>query len=238
MHVFEKETQLYEALSSFFIRKAESHPGDYYVALSGGNTPKTWFDYLAGHKKGWAGWSKIHFFWGDERCVPPDSDESNYGMAKRHLFDEIESISSRKVHRIRGELDPVAAAELYRDELYTCVPAAHGAPKFDLVLLGLGTDGHTASLFPDRLDLWNNASLCVSTEHPGDGQSRISLTGRVINNAVDIVFLVQGEGKADVLGDIIHERPGYADYPAAHVRPVHGALHWYVDAEAAKKLQA
>jgi 6-phosphogluconolactonase len=177
----------------------------------------------------------VHLFWGDERCVPPDDPESNYGMVSRTLIRKIR-IPVKNVHRIKGETDPLSASESYSEELFNFTLNWNGLPRFDLVLLGLGDDGHTASIFPHRPDLLHSEKICEVAVHPISGQKRITVTGRVLNNAAEIVFLVTGEKKSSVTAKILGSAPDGAAFPAAHIVPDNGKLVWLLDSRAAAKL--
>lgn len=202
-----------------------------HIALSGGSTPKIVFDYLAGHFAGKIAWENVHFYWGDERCVPPTDAESNFKMTQEHLLSKID-IPRENIHRIQGENDPEAEATRYASLLENQLPTEHGTPKFDLVILGMGDDGHTASIFPDSIEQWDARAHCVTVAHPESGQIRVSLSGRVINQADRVVFLVTGKGKAEKVQEIFHEAPSSKAYPARLVAPKSGNLIWFLDQEA------
>lgn len=206
------------------------------LALSGGTTPKSMFDYWAQLPEGEINWKKIRFFWGDERCVPPTDDDSNYKMTKEHLFD-IVPVPDENIFRIRGESDPRAEAGRYGELLGRELETVDGVPSFDILMLGMGDDGHTASIFPHEIALWDSPENCVAATHPVSGQKRVSLSGRVINAARNVFFLVTGENKADKVKEII-EQPDEAEkkYPAALVQPNSGHLYWFLDDKAAQKL--
>jgi 6-phosphogluconolactonase len=204
------------------------------VALSGGSTPKMLFSTLGENFSDSVHWEYVHFFWGDERCVPPEDPESNYGMTKKALFDKI-SIPSSNIHRIRGEMEPEKEAVRYSKEIAGFTRKRDGLPVFDLVILGLGEDGHTASIFPGHNELLTSEKICKVAVRPENSQKRITITGRIINNADNILFLVTGANKAEVVSEII-ESPGTVDYPAAFIEPVHGVLKWYLDIDAAGRL--
>jgi 6-phosphogluconolactonase len=204
------------------------------VALSGGSTPKLMFSVLADGFSDSVQWEWAHFFWGDERCVPPDDPESNFRMTKEALFDTIK-INESNIHRIRGEDDPQTEAERYSEEISCHVREKNGLPVFDLIILGLGDDGHTASIFPGNSILFKSDKICVPAQHPVSMQKRITVTGPVINNADKIVFLVTGSAKADIVSEIIENR-GLKDYPAASVEPSHGILKWYLDIDSSSML--
>jgi len=209
--------------------------GRTHIALSGGSTPKLLFRELAERYKARIAWDMVHLYWGDERCVPPDHPESNYGTVRKLLLEHI-SIPPENVHRIRGEAEPEAEAQRYEKELRGSLPGdAGGWPVFDLILLGMGGDGHTASIFPDQLELLHADGVCATARHPESGQRRITLTGPVLNRGRHVAFLVTGSGKADR----IHEILGHLDerhlYPAGYIHPA-GKLSWWLDEAAAARL--
>ena len=202
------------------------------VALSGGSTPKVVFDLLADEYHDLIDWSKIHFYWGDERCVPPADAQSNYKMTNEHLFSKID-IYEDNIHRILGENEPREEAKRYSDVLGTHLKLEDGIPRFDLVILGMGDDGHTASIFPHEIELWSDAKSCVVATHPESGQKRVSITGNIINAAEEVIFLVTGENKAEKIKEIHTKADGYKQYPAALVNPESGKLTWFLDQAAA-----
>lgn len=202
------------------------------IALSGGKTPGTLFSVLGSHFDSSANWSNVHFFWVDERCVPPEDPESNYGMTKETLLDKI-NIPSKNIHRIRGEANPPAEASRYSREIASFTRSENGFPVFDILLLGLGEDGHVASVFPGNERLFNSRNKCKVTTHPVSGRKRITLTGKVINNSGRIVFMVTGKNKAPIVNDILSAEEKPVKYPASYVNPVSGTEEWYLDREAA-----
>ncbi|MCJ7467873.1 MAG: 6-phosphogluconolactonase [Maribacter sp.] len=204
-----------------------------HIALSGGSTPKFVFDVLADTYAHRIAWHKVNLYWGDERCVPPNDSESNYKMTTDHLLSKI-TIPQENIHRIKGENDPAYEARRYAALLEKTLPIFEKRPQFDLVILGMGEDGHTASIFPYALGLWNSNRSCEVAVHPGTGQKRITITGNIINNAQAVVFLVTGADKAQKVTQIVKKLPGYAAYPASLVAPKSGALWWFLDAESAK----
>jgi 6-phosphogluconolactonase len=204
------------------------------IALSGGSTPKLLFSVLADKYGEKVRWEFVHFFWGDERCVPPHDPESNFGMTSRLLLESI-NIPHSNVHRVIGEDDPGKEAIRYSEEILKFTAIRHGLPVFDLIILGLGDDGHTASIFPGQLELMTSEKICSVAFHPATGQKRITITGPVINNAETVIFLVSGANKAEVVADII-EKPGTTEYPAAAIEPSDGVLKWYLDIDAASML--
>lgn len=205
------------------------------IALSGGITPKKLFRHLVDQYKNRLPWERIHFWWGDERCVPPDDDQSNFKMTYDTLFSKIE-IPSDNIHRIKGEANPEQEAVRYAAEIADNLEHRNGIPVFDLILLGLGEDGHTASIFPDQLDLLNSEKFCAVATHPESGQKRVTLTGKVINNADNIFFLVTGSGKAKRLSEIMNNEEIAKKHPATHVEPYHGSMIWFIDETAALEI--
>lgn len=207
------------------------------LSLSGGSTPKALFKYWAANYSQTLDWERIVFFWGDERCVPPEDAMSNFGMTKDLLFDIVKKIDYKKIHRIHGENDPEEEAECYEYIMDKYLPKENDIPCFDIFMLGLGNDGHTVSIFPNQISLWDNPNNCVGAKHPETCMPRISMTGRVVNNARNVAFLVTGKDKAEKVKQIIRQREEYINtYPAAKVNPVHGNLYWFLDEDAASLL--
>jgi 6-phosphogluconolactonase len=209
--------------------------GKFSVALAGGSTPGATYALLASDKfAARVDWPRVHVFWGDERCVPPHDPGSNYRMADEALLSNV-PIPANNLHRVRGELEPQAAAESYAAELR----AFFGAPwpRFDLVLLGMGNDGHTASLFPGSAALQETEQPVVAvTAHYQDRPAcRVTLTPRAINGSRQVLFLVSGGAKAGTLQAVL-EGPG-GRHPAQHIRPRAGQLTWLLDAAAASQLK-
>ena len=157
-----------------------------HIALSGGSTPKVVFDYMAEHYKD-VDWSTVHLYWGDERCVPPTDSESNYKMTVEHLLSKI-TIPKDNIHRVHGEDLPELEAERYSKVLEEELPIVNNIPQFDLVILGMGDDGHTASIFPHEIELWDSKNTCEVAVHPDSGQRRITITGKLINRRFNLVF--------------------------------------------------
>jgi 6-phosphogluconolactonase len=202
--------------------------------LAGGSTPKATYEVLARDYAGKLDWSRVHVFFGDERTVPPDHEDSNYRMAHEALLSRVPAGS---VHRMRGELPPGEAAAAYEEELREFF-GPDGVPAFDLILLGLGGDGHTASLFPetsalDVTDRWVVANPVLKLE-----TTRLTLTLPVINAARAVTFLVAGEGKAGALKEILEGDADPRAYPAKFIRPEGGDLIWMVDRAAAARLRS
>ena len=207
----------------------------FFLALSGGTTPKVIFQTLVRDFKKKIEWNKVHLFWGDERCVPPDHSESNYGMAKKYLLEHID-IPVENIHRIKGEDNPDNEAERYSNEIKKYLPEVNGLPQFDAAMLGLGEDGHTASIFPDQLKLLSSDKICETAIHPSTKQKRITLTGKVINNSGEIYFLVTGKKKSIIVEKILNKKNNYLKFPASHINPFNGELFWFLGDEAASEL--
>ncbi len=203
-----------------------------YVALSGGNTPQIFFNKLVEKYKSKIHWRNICFFWADERCVPPSDSDSNYGMAKKYLFDKIR-IPAENIYRILGENDPLKEAERYSSVIKKIIPERNNLPSFDLTMLGMGNDGHTASIFPNQLHLIRSEKICDTAVHPLTFQKRITLTGTIINNSSQIVFFVTGKNKSKVVSDILNNSQKSNSFPAAYIKPINGKLSWYLDKDAA-----
>ena len=207
-----------------------------FLALSGGSSPKIIFQLLAKEYRNKINWNKIHLFWGDERCVPPDDDESNYGMTKKNLLSYID-IPEENIHRIKGENNPETEAVSYSEEIKNIVTPKNGLPCFDLLMLGIGEDGHTASIFPDQMGLFKSVKICDVAVQPSTSQKRITLTGTVINNAERIIFVVTGKKKAGIIREIMEGGNSKTQkYPAANIKPVNGTLDFFMDSDAAELL--
>jgi 6-phosphogluconolactonase len=205
------------------------------IALSGGKTPGLLFEVIALKYTSEIPWGRIHFWWGDERCVPPESDESNYRMAYDKLISWV-TIPKENIHRIKGEEIPEKEAARYSDEIAASLNTRGKRPVFDLIILGLGNDGHTASIFPNQIELFNNVENCAVVEHPVTKQKRITLTGNVLNNANRIFFLVTGKNKAIRVSEIMNDETAAKLLPAYYVEAVHGELTWYIDQDAASMI--
>jgi 6-phosphogluconolactonase len=215
--------------------RAIADHGTFSVALSGGSTPKRLYASLALVDRARLDWAHVHLFFGDERCVPPDDEESNYRMVRESLLSKIE-IPSANVHRMRAELASVdEATHAYEHELRAHFGLAAGEiPRFDLVLLGLGPDGHTASLFPGTSAIAERERLVVAPWVPKFGTHRVTLTLPVIDNAACVLFLVAGEDKRAMLKSVLEGAPDV--FPAQLVTPANGELLWFVDRSAAQDL--
>lgn len=213
--------------------------GRFSLALSGGSTPGALFKLLAGEAhRARIAWDKTIVFWSDERCVPPDHADSNYRLAHEMLLSKV-SIPAANVHRARGEINPEQAALEYEQTVRREVgtPASGGAPAFDLILLGMGPDGHTASLFPGTPAVHEKTRLVSANFVPKLNTRRLTFTPSLINAASNVMFLVAGAEKADVLRAVLEGDVKPDVFPAQIVRPVDGRLTWLVDRAAGARLQ-
>ncbi|MEK6553505.1 MAG: 6-phosphogluconolactonase, partial [Bacteroidota bacterium] len=177
-------------------------------------------------------WKNICFFWVDERCVLPTDSDSNYGMTKQYLLDKIQ-IPAKNIYRIQGENDPLKEAERYSSVIKKIIPERNNLPSFDLTMLGMGNDGHTASIFPNQLHLIRSDKICDTAVHPLTFQKRITLTGTIINNSSQIIFFVTGKNKSKVVSDILNNSQKSNSFPASYIKPINGKLNWYLDKDAA-----
>jgi 6-phosphogluconolactonase len=202
--------------------------GSFSIALSGGSTPAGMYAMLAEEN---LPWDKIQIFFGDERHVPPGDPQSNYGMAYKSLLSKI-SIPPENVHRVHAELDAETAAQQYEDELRSFF---HQSPRFDLILLGMGSEGHTASLFPGSAALKETQRWVAANWIEKLNTWRITFTFPVLNNAAEVLFVVAGHDKAEALKQVLEGDPS-DEYPAQRVRPSDGRLLWFVEADAARLL--
>lgn len=216
-------------------RQAVAAHGRFSVALSGGSTPKALYSLIATSEfSEQLAWQQIHFFWGDERCVPPDHAESNFRMVDESLLSKI-PIPGDNVHRMIGEIEPAIAAAAYEAELRRLFPSSpEKLPSFDLMLLGLGEDGHTASLFPGSSAMSETEHWVATTYVEKLDAHRLTLTFPVINNAAQIAFLVAGKSKSAIVKEILTTEK--CDYPAARIKPDNGQLIWFVTQDAASAL--
>ncbi len=230
--VFNTKQELARYFGEYLLMQSQAEK-EVNIALSGGSTPKAIFEVLAKEYASSIDWTKLRFFWGDERCVAPNHYDSNFGMTREHLFDHV-NIKAVNIFRVKGELEPGEAADDYISVVEENVPLVDGIPQFDIMLLGMGDDGHTASIFPHQANLWNSKNTCELAQHPYSEQFRVTLTGRVINHSKQIFFLVTGANKADKAQEIIKQSGNYMQYPAAWVDM--NKTIWLLDKAAAGKL--
>jgi 6-phosphogluconolactonase len=218
-------------------RKAIAARGRFSVALSGGSTPQETYSLLAQQQNDpekRLPWEKIHVFFGDERHVPPAHRDSNFRMANESMLSKV-PIPPGNVRRIQAELDAPVAASKYQEELRNFFQTSDPWPRFDLIMLGVGPCGHTASLFPDTTALNENSHWVVANWVEKLHSYRITFTFPVINHAAEVMFQVAGEDKSAILKEVLQQE-GKETYPCQRVKPLSGRLLWIVDKAAAKLL--
>lgn len=242
LHIFSTQEELSEAVADYVQQvsvQAIRARGMFTVALSGGSLPKVLSaDLIKEPIRSQIDWSAWHVFWADERCVPLDDDDSNYLLAKETLFDHVD-IPADQIYAIDPKLSPRFAARDYAAKLRAVLsPDENKLPRFDLILLGMGEDGHTASLFPGH-DLLDETKLWVAPllDSPKPPPKRITLTYPVINNAHYVAFITTGDSKAEMLPQAVEAVASTgSQVPAGRVQPSHGQLDWFVDTAAAARL--
>ncbi len=236
--VFETQEQLAQAAADHFAVKASeaiAACGRFSVALAGGQTPARTYELLATEtSQSPVDWNRVHIFFGDERCVPLDHPDSNYRLANETLIRRV-PVPAQNVHSVKDADDPVTSAESYEQELRSFFSGLDW-PRFDLILLGLGNDGHTASLFPESSALNEDHAWVVANRVEQLRAYRITLTPPAINNAVNIAFLVAGKEKAAALAAVLNGQFEPKRFPAQLIRPDNGALVWLVDQHAASEM--
>lgn len=234
---------LAQAVAEFFVNNATktiSDLGTYIVLLSGGSTPREVYRRLAENPfRDRLDWKSIYLFWGDERCVPPESADSNYRMVRECLIDKV-PIPASNVFRIKGELTAENAASQYEKDIREFFMKIRGnaneIPRFDLVLLGIGQDGHTASIFPGSPAINEGSKLVMAVEHdqpPPPLLPRVTATPPLINVGTQVVFLVTGKAKAERVNQVIMGSYQPERFPAQIVNPKSGRLTWFLDQAAA-----
>lgn len=233
LNIFDDKQQLVRAFVKDFgwmCRKTIAEHGETHIALSGGNTPQAIFKALAVEFAAAEFWGKTHLWWGDERLVPHDDPESNYGIARTLLIDSI-SIPDQNVHPVQIFPDHLKSVQAYSAEILRYVKRRSRSnwPEFDWNLMGIGTDGHTASLFPASPALQDAKSICVFAQHPDSGQPRVSFSLPLINHSKRISFVICGSGKAAIVKRLLEDDSASKHLPAAMVKPVAGELDWYTD---------
>lgn len=242
LHVFDTVAALSEQIATYVAKlsaQAVASQGRFMVAISGGSMPKILAANLITEPlRQQIDWSKWHVFWADERCVPLEHADSSYRLAREHFFEQV-SIPSVQIYAFDPSLEPEAAAIAYQATMAQVFqPALGQLPRFDLILLGMGEDGHTASLFPNHPLLNENKRWVAPIfDSPKPPSERITLTLAVINNAENVAVIATGRGKADILPKVLDPPPDSKPLPARMVQPVHGDLHWFVDKAAAAGLK-
>ncbi|WP_299579194.1 6-phosphogluconolactonase [uncultured Sunxiuqinia sp.] len=234
--IFSNARELAEAFAQELYETVKNTSQRFDIALSGGSTPKLLFEVLARSYASKMPWERVHFWWGDERCVPPTSEESNYGMTQKHLLSKV-NLAENQVHRVKGELNPEEATRDYIDEIKSNLKERDGWPVFDLIILGMGDDGHTASIFPHEMNLLKSNQVCEVATHPVSGQKRVSLTGKTINNADRIYFLISGKAKASRMAEIINNTEEANKLPTTHIQVAQGSVTFFLDQDAASEIE-
>ncbi len=237
VRTFTDPEALGRAAADFFVTLAKQRiaaEGRFTVALSGGSSPKQLYAFLGSPSyRDAVSWPQAHFFWADERCVPPDHPESNYKLAFDTFLSGIH-LPHANIHRIKGEEGPAAAAQSYEEDLRNFF-GGPGVPLFDLIMLGAGEDGHTASLFPGSASLHERTRLALPVYLETPKPNRVTLTLPVLNHAAEVLFLATGRAKAGVVHAIV-ENGNPMRYPAGLVQPVRGNITWFIDRQAADLL--
>ncbi len=240
IQIFKDIDSLSRSAADLFLEtttQAIKERGRALIVISGGSTPLALFRLLADEPyRSQIDWNALHIFWADERCVPPDDPGSNYGQARKAFLDQV-PIPVENVHRVNSALRPVEAAEEYANTLRDFRDPPLDWPRFDLVLLGMGDDGHTASLFPGSDVDVPRPTLAVTAHYQDRPANRVTLTPRVFNTARKIVFLVSGESKVETLARVLAEDNYQPElYPAQRIRPIEGTVIWMIDEAAASRL--
>ena len=238
INIFKNINELSNFFAQQLIKRIQNIPeGQFFsMALSGGSTPRAVFQYLALNFSNQITWEKILIFWGDERCVAPENDESNYRMAKESLLDQV-PIPANNIFRIKGEANPSDEADRYAKVVYQHVFSQNNIPQFDFMMLGLGDDGHTASIFPGNLHLFSSDKLFEVAEHPQTKQKRITASGKLINQSLTVAFFATGESKSAMVATVLDRKEEWEKLPASLVYPKNGELIWLLDDKAASKTQ-
>lgn len=238
-HIFEDAADVARGVADLIVEKANQchQQGKYFtLAVSGGSTPKALFQLLAEEEyRTSIPWEAIKLFWVDERCVPPTHADSNFGMTYDALL-QYAFMPAENIFRMKGEDIPENEAFRYAELLHHALPAHHGFPAFDLVLLGMGDDGHTASVFPNQMHLLQSEKAVDVATHPVSGQKRITLTGQVIGAAEQLVFMITGKAKAEIVSTIVGKKNEAKKFPASYVYNKTGNTEFYLDKEAAAYL--
>lgn len=238
VRIFRDLEELSRAAAELFVNQAAqsiTEQSRFLVALNGGSTPNRLFQLLATDFREQVDWSKVQIFWGDERCVPPDDPGSSYGQARASLLGHV-PIPDTNIHRVQGELGPVEGSKDYARTLKQFASPPFDWPRFDLVYLGMGEDGHTASLFPGSPVDVTEPTMPITAHYQDRPANRVTLTPVVFNNARMIAFMATGEKKAQTLAEVLSDRYNPELYPAQRIRPTDGKLIWLVDVAAASKL--
>lgn len=238
LKVFSDINELSQYAANLFVETANrsiAERGRFLVALSGGNTPMQLYELLGNSFYDKVDWAHTHFFWGDERCVPVDDTGNSYGQTKKVLFDKI-NIPDENIHRILSELEPDSASRGYARTLKLFAEPPLAWPRFDLTLLGMGDDGHTASLFPNSPVEVDSPTQAVTVNYQGRPANRVTLTEMVLNSSRNIIFIVTGKPKAETLNKVLNGEYLPEELPAQRIAPENGNLIWLIDKDAGSLL--
>jgi 6-phosphogluconolactonase len=238
IRVFKDLEDLSVAVAELFVKQATHSIAErdrFLVALNGGSTPTRLFELLATDFREKVIWSRVHVFWGDERCVPPGDPGSSLGQAWGILLSRV-PIPETNIHRIKGELRPAEASKDYALTLKEFASPPLDWPRFDLVYLGMGEDGHTASLFPGSSIDISEPTMPITAHYQDRPANRVTLTPVVLNSARMIAFMAVGEKKAQTFAEVLSDRYNPDLYPAQRIQLADGEVIWFVDEAAASKL--
>jgi 6-phosphogluconolactonase len=242
----ERQIIVLDSAKELFVRAAEeivhiageaicTH-GEFNLCLTGGSTPANTYELLAERFNLSVDWKEVQFYWGDERCVPPDDPASNFGMANRTMLSKL-NLKPSQIHRIRGEDKPEEAARKYEAELREHPDLVDGEfPRFDLMLLGLGDNCHVLSLFPHIAAIHEQHRMAVAVEVEDQHRHRVTLTAPVANNSARVMFIVSGEKKAHAVKRVLEGEDNPDEVPAHLIQPEDGVVMWLLDAAAASQL--
>lgn len=241
IQVFDDKPAVAKAAAQLFLEtavKAVAKNGRFLVALSGGSTPAALFSLLKEQPYiNQIPWSKTHVFWSDERLVPPDEDGSNFKQAN-DLFLRFTAVPPNQIYRAKGEMPSETAVADYKSQLQTITRMGESLPIFDLILLGMGNDGHTASLFPGPIskEEENEPIIAVTADYDGRPAHRLTFTPHLINKARLILLLVTGDSKATTVNHVINGETNQEKWPVQRIQPSNGQIFWYLDQAAARHL--
>lgn len=236
IHTFNSAQETASAVTHELIRQLDTvRKTNFNLAISGGTTPGEVFRLWAESYSKSIPWYRVHLYWVDERCVAPSDSSSNFGLAKRLFLDKVK-IPRTQIHRIMGETDPVTEAKRYSELVMKNLPLYDGVPQFDMLLLGVGKDGHTSSLFPGNAGQLTTHHPYITTVNPDNGQARIALTGQPMLRAGITLFHVTGKDKADILTEITDPKIPAEAYPAGYVAQKGDNVQFFIDSAAGSKL--
>lgn len=237
IHTYDTPQETAEAVTHCLIKELDTLRRDTFnLAISGGSTPEALFRIWAAQYRKKLPWHRIHLYWVDERCVAPTSSESNFANAKRLFLDTVD-IPRTQIHRIMGEANPVHEAQRYSELVKKNLPSADGFPQFDVILAGIGRDGHTSSIFPGQNELLTTDAPYASSVNPLNGQHRIALTGQPMLRAGLTLFHVTGTDKADIVAQAVIPSSEAGQIPAGYIAQNGDRIEFFIDNAAAARLQ-